>query len=208
MVDFVPLLRIFPFGIVMKAHTLFRREEIVSYCEPSEPYAHFLALKDHGLVQIVWHSCNEMPSREGIACCPVWLQLWRASDVWYALWLRKMTQVLSLDTTLILCVTHDRPRISQALARGGYAPDHVGQIGRQDGHLIASRLHLIYDADVPVSDETHVRIRLCTVVLASIKPVAYVPSEDWPDGKFCVHLKDIDLIFVLAQRLLGVLRTR
>ena len=43
--------------------------------------------------------------------------------------------------------------------------------------------------------------------LTSIQPVTYVPSEDWADSQFGVHLKDIDLISVLAKRLIRVIRT-
>mmetsp|Transcript_2260 Transcript_2260/g.6253 ORF Transcript_2260/g.6253 Transcript_2260/m.6253 type:complete len:306 (+) Transcript_2260:530-1447(+) len=195
-------------GVVVKANRALRRVKVVPNRVSTNTDAHLFTLKDHRLVLIVWNVDHEMASREGVSGSPPRCQLRGSADAWETLWLTSMSQVHALDTALVVRVAHDGSCFPQrsSLRRDGSL--NVREVGREDGHLIVTLLHLIDDILVPVLGVGDVRIRLRRIVLSAVHAVSDVPGEDRTDGELGLHLEDVDLILVLAQGLLRCLFAR
>mmetsp|Transcript_798 Transcript_798/g.1751 ORF Transcript_798/g.1751 Transcript_798/m.1751 type:complete len:249 (+) Transcript_798:85-831(+) len=104
-------------GIVMEADASFGGKKVVSDGKSSNADRHFFALENHWLILIIGNVYHKMPTRKAKSGGPIWFELWRAFDRGDTLGLTQVTQMLSLRSTFIVGIAHDRSRTAKGSAR-------------------------------------------------------------------------------------------
>mmetsp|Transcript_4541 Transcript_4541/g.7078 ORF Transcript_4541/g.7078 Transcript_4541/m.7078 type:complete len:223 (-) Transcript_4541:760-1428(-) len=136
--------------VVMKTHTPFGSIEIVAHRKTPNANTHFFPLKNHGLVQIVRNVHDKMTPAEGIPRRPVGLHLRTPVNARDAFGLTQMPQVLALRAAFVIRIAHNGTGVTEGGALRRNTALDIGQIGRQNGHVIVCGFHLTDNVRVPM----------------------------------------------------------